>query len=101
MKRNPAFALYSGVPLSRERCGSGFQKAAMYFSKLEGLGNDFLIVSADAAREKNVSGLAQRICDRHYGIGADGLLIYSKEDPTGGADFGMRIFNADGGEAEL
>jgi len=73
----------------------------MYFSKLEGLGNDFLVISAEEAREKNVSGLAQRICDRHYGIGADGLLTYSKEDPTGGSDFGMRIFNADGGEAEL
>jgi diaminopimelate epimerase len=45
--------------------------------------------------------LAERICDRHYGVGADGLLIYSKEDSTGGADFNMRVFNADGGEAEL
>jgi diaminopimelate epimerase len=73
----------------------------MHFSKLEGLGNDFLVVSAEAAQEKTISGLAQKICDRHYGVGADGLLVYSKEDPTLGADFNMRIFNADGGEAEL
>ena len=73
----------------------------MHFSKLEGLGNDFLVVSAEAAQEKSISGLAQKICDRHYGVGADGLLVYSKEDPTLGADFNMRIFNADGGEAEL
>jgi diaminopimelate epimerase len=73
----------------------------MRFSKLEGLGNDFLVVSAEAVQERIISGLAQKICDRHYGVGADGLLVYSKEDPTRGADFKMRIFNADGGEAEL
>jgi len=74
----------------------------MHFSKLEGLGNDFLVVGSEATPEKNFSGLARKICDRHYGIGADGLLIYSKEDPArGGADFNMRIFNADGGEAEI
>jgi len=73
----------------------------MYFSKLEGLGNDFLVVSADAAEGRSFFGLSQQICDRHYGIGADGLLIYSPEDPASGADFRMRIFNADGGEAEL
>jgi diaminopimelate epimerase len=47
----------------------------MYFSKLEGLGNDFLVVSADAAEGRSFFGLSQQICDRHYGIGADGLLI--------------------------
>jgi len=73
----------------------------MYFSKLEGLGNDFLVVSAEAAEGRSLFGLSQQICDRHYGIGTDGLLIYSQEDPASGADFKMRIFNSDGGEAEL
>ena len=73
----------------------------MYFAKLEGLGNDFLVVSAEAVEGRSLFGLSQQICDRHYGIGADGLLIYSREDPASGADFKMRIFNADGGEAEL
>jgi diaminopimelate epimerase len=73
----------------------------MFFAKLEGLGNDFLVVSAEAAEGRSLFGLSQQICDRHYGIGADGLLIYSQEDPASGADFKMRIFNADGGEAEL
>jgi len=73
----------------------------MYFAKLEGLGNDFLVVSAEAAEGRSLFGLSQQICDRHYGIGADGLLIYSQEDPASGADFKMRIFNSDGGEAEL
>ena len=73
----------------------------MRFSKLEGLGNDFLVVSAEAVQERIISGLAQKICERHYGVGADGLLVYSKEDSTRSADFKMRIFNADGGEAEL
>jgi diaminopimelate epimerase len=73
----------------------------MYFAKLEGLGNDFLVVSAEAAEGRSLYALSKQICDRHSGIGADGLLIYSKEDPASGADFKMRIFNADGGEAEL
>lgn len=76
-------------------------KILMYFAKLEGLGNDFLVVSAEAAEGRSLFALSQQICDRHYGIGADGLLIYSKEDPSSGVDFKMRIFNADGGEAEL
>ena len=73
----------------------------MHFSKLEGLGNDFLVVSSEAIEGRSFSALSEKICDRHYGVGADGLLIYSKEDPASGADFKMRIFNADGGEAEL
>jgi diaminopimelate epimerase len=73
----------------------------MYFAKLEGLGNDFLVVSAEAVEGRSLFGLSQQICDRHYGVGADGLLIYSQEDAANGVDFRMRIFNADGGEAEL
>ena len=73
----------------------------MHFSKLEGLGNDFLVVSSDAIEGRSFSALSEKICDRHYGVGADGLLIYSKADAASGADFKMRIFNADGGEAEL
>ena len=73
----------------------------MHFSKLQGLGNDFLVVSSEAIEGRSLSALSEKICDRHYGVGADGLLIYSKEDPASGADFKMRIFNADGGEAEL
>ncbi|MCI0418000.1 MAG: diaminopimelate epimerase [Acidobacteria bacterium] len=73
----------------------------MHFSKLEGLGNDFLVANAESVDHGRASELAQKICDRHYGVGADGLLVYSKENPSSGSDFRMRIFNADGGEAEL
>ncbi len=73
----------------------------MRFSKLEGLGNDFIVASAQSVREEDISGISRRICDRQFGVGADGLLLVEKEVASGGADFRMRVFNSDGGEAEL
>ena len=73
----------------------------MRFTKLHGLGNDFLVVSEDAAPDAARAGeLARRICERHTGVGADGLLLLSLEDP-GRDEAGFRIFNADGSEAEI
>jgi diaminopimelate epimerase len=73
----------------------------MTFTKLHSLGNDFLVVSPDDAPEPaRIGDFARRICDRHTGVGADGLLLIKLEDEERGqADF--RIFNADGSEAEL
>jgi diaminopimelate epimerase len=73
----------------------------MHFTKLEGLGNDFIVVDSRAVREQSIAGLAQQICDRHFGIGADGLLVCQDSKPEEPGRFGMRVFNADGGEAEL
>ncbi len=75
----------------------------MRFTKLHGLGNDFLVVAAGpgGAPEAAPAGdLARRICDRHTGVGADGLIFLSPEagEP---ARSGFRIFNADGSEAEI
>jgi diaminopimelate epimerase len=68
----------------------------MDFTKLQAAGNDFILVEAGGL-EQNWSQMAVAMCDRHYGIGADGLLLLLPSDI---ADFQMRVFNADGSEAE-
>jgi diaminopimelate epimerase len=67
----------------------------MKFTKLQGTGNDFVLVEADEA-QRDWSRLALAICERHFGIGADGLLLVS---PSKVADFKMRVFDPDGSEA--
>lgn len=66
------------------------------FTKLQAAGNDFVLVETSDI-QRNWSPLAMAICDRHFGVGADGLLLLL---PSDRADFGMRIFNPDGSEAE-
>jgi diaminopimelate epimerase len=68
----------------------------MKFTKLQGSGNDFVLLEAGQSR-RDWSQLAIAMCDRHLGIGADGLLLVL---PSKLADFKMRIFNPDGSEAE-
>ena len=71
------------------------------FTKLQGLGNDFLIVTAeDVADLRNAREMAQQMCNRNYGAGADGLIFVTPSRHRD-ADFATRIFNADGGEAEV
>jgi diaminopimelate epimerase len=73
----------------------------MRFTKLHGLGNDFVLVDPAGGPDSVVAGeLARQICDRHTGIGADGLIVISPE-AGGSPGAGFRIFNADGGEAEI
>jgi len=68
------------------------------FAKAHGLGNDFVLVAADAvAAGGEVAAWARRLCDRHRGIGADGVILY-EPTPDG---VRMRLINADGGEAEI
>ena len=69
----------------------------MKFTKMQGAGNDFVVIAAND-NHRNWSDLATKMCDRHYGIGADGLLISL---PSKVADFKMRIFNADGSESAV
>ena len=74
----------------------------MEFAKLHGLGNDFLIAGADVQQNPlTLPELAQRICDRHCGIGADGILLYQAAVNDPEADFSALIFNADGSQAEM
>lgn len=69
------------------------------FTKMNGAGNDFILIDNRAGDiDLNRSQIA-RLCDRHRGIGADGILLL--ENPSDHADFRMRYFNADGGEAEM
>jgi diaminopimelate epimerase len=67
----------------------------MNFTKLQGAGNDFILVEA-AKKQLNWPKLAIAVCDRHFGIGADGLLLLSLDK----AKLRMRVFNPDGSEAE-
>ena len=72
---------------------------ALAFTKWQGCGNDFVLVDGRASGlPRDAAGLSRRVCDRHYGIGADGLIFVLPSDE---ADFCMRIFNADGSEAEM
>jgi diaminopimelate epimerase len=66
------------------------------FVKTHALGNDFLLVENNGKIPGDYSQLAHRICDRHFGIGADGLILWKAGDDS----FNVRIFNQDGGEAE-
>jgi diaminopimelate epimerase len=68
----------------------------MKFTKMQGAGNDFVVI--ESKNNRDWSKLAIKMCERHYGIGADGLLISL---PSKIADFKMRIFNADGSESAV
>jgi diaminopimelate epimerase len=70
------------------------------FEKWTALGNDYVILEADGLPWGLTAERAQRICDPHFGVGADGVLLLSRsEDPEFVAE--LRIFNPDGSEAEL
>lgn len=68
----------------------------MFFTKVHGAANDFVLIETSGIR-RDWSKLAIAMCDRHLGIGADSLLLLT---PSDNADFGMRVFDADGSEAE-
>jgi len=66
------------------------------FTKMEGLGNDYVYVDTTKYKIEDPAKLSIKISDRHTGIGSDGLVLIGRSDK---ADFSMRIFNADGSEA--
>jgi diaminopimelate epimerase len=77
------------------------------FTKVEGLGNDFLVVdlrartgSQEAAAVQDPA-LVRKACDRHFGVGGDGILAILPPLPGTGGDARMRVLNADGSEAEM
>jgi diaminopimelate epimerase len=69
------------------------------FTKMNGAGNDFVLIDNRAGEVHLNRSQIANLCDRHRGIGADGVLLL--ENPSNRADFRMRYFNADGGEAEM
>ena len=68
----------------------------MQFTKMQGLGNDYLYVYGDVPSD--IESLSKKLSDRHFGAGSDGMIYIS---PSEVADFKMRIFNADGSEARM
>lgn len=69
----------------------------MEFTKMHGLGNDFIVVFGEQELPSNAADLAVTLCNRFFGIGADGLVYIL---PSERGDFMMRIMNSDGSEAE-
>jgi diaminopimelate epimerase len=70
---------------------------AMHYVKSHGLGNDYIVIDPAKVPFRLTREAVQLICDRHLGIGSDGILEVIE---SGGADFGVRIFNPDGSDAE-
>lgn len=69
----------------------------MEFTKMHGLGNDFIVIYGEQVLPDDAAELAVKWCDRYFGIGADGLVYIL---PSEQADYRMRIINSDGSEAE-
>ncbi|MDH3518822.1 MAG: diaminopimelate epimerase [Myxococcales bacterium] len=71
---------------------------ALAFTKMHGAGNDFVVLDGLREALPPIEPLARRLCDRHFGIGADQLLVVR---PSDAADYRMEIFNADGSQVEM
>jgi len=69
------------------------------FTKMHGAGNDFVVLDGIGQRVALTAGQLKRLADRHFGVGADQILVVERADSPG-VDFRYRIFNADGGEVE-
>lgn len=70
----------------------------MRFTKMHGIGNDFVVVNGFKERVRGAARLARAMCDRRRGVGADGLVLIL---PARTADLRMRMWNPDGSEAEM
>lgn len=70
----------------------------MKFTKMEGLGNDYVYVNCFKETVENPSDLSVKVSDRHFGIGSDGLILIK---PSKVADFCMEMYNADGSQSEM
>lgn len=68
----------------------------MHFTKMHGLGNDYIYIFGEVPND--ITELSQKLSDRHFGVGGDGMIYISSSDK---ADFKMRIFNADGSEGKM
>ena len=70
----------------------------MQFVKMQATGNDFVVVEPSASGDRDWSALAKDVCDRHFGIGSDGILLVRPSESGG---FRMQMFNPDGSESEM
>jgi len=88
-----AFSHHSGYTLHIV-----YREIIMRFTKMHGLGNDYVYVNCFDQSVDNPDELARKISNRHFGVGSDGLILICPSDT---ADVRMRVFNADGSEAEM
>ena len=70
----------------------------MKFTKMQGIGNDYIYVNCFEETVENPEETARKISDRHFGVGSDGLVLICPDPET---DFRMRMFNSDGSESEM
>jgi diaminopimelate epimerase len=70
----------------------------MNFTKMQGIGNDYIYINCFEEKVENPSKLSVRLSDRHFGIGSDGIILI---EPSAGADCRMDIYNADGSQAMM
>lgn len=73
-------------------------KEKIIFTKMHGAGNDYIYIDGMHRIPEDLSDLARKMSDYHFGIGSDGLVVITRSDV---ADFRMRMFNSDGSEAEM
>ena len=79
-------------------CSEGRKKEQMKFTKMHGLGNDYVYVNCFEEKIDNPPAVARFVSDRHFGIGSDGLIMIN---PSKTADFEMEMYNADGSRGEM
>ena len=70
----------------------------LQFTKMQGLGNDYVYVDCTKKKLENASEVAVKVSDRHFGIGSDGLILINASSV---ADFEMEMYNADGSRGEM
>ena len=70
----------------------------MKFTKMQGIGNDYVYVNCFQETVENPSEAAKKVSDRHFGIGSDGLILIK---PSEKADFEMEMYNADGSQGAM
>ena len=70
----------------------------MKFTKMQGLGNDYIYINAFEEQADDLPALARRMSDRHFGVGGDGLVLIAPSDT---ADFRMIMYNADGSRGAM
>src|SRR5438874_5300994 len=73
----------------------------MKFTKMHGIGNDYVYINGFVERVDDPGSLARRVSDRHFGVGSDGLILILPPTQAGKADVRMRMFNVDGSEGEM
>ena len=84
--------------VGRPNLASATYHLLMRFAKYHALGNDYLVLDPGTVDGELSPQQIRLICDRHYGVGSDGLLLGPL--PSGDCDFALRLFNPDGGEFE-